>query len=166
MRTSTVAWIVVIALVILGGWYWQSNKGSEESAEQPAAQAGIQGSEEQTNTGQSAAAPIVTLISDAKLGAILVASNGMTLYSYTNDTENVSNCSGNCAVNWPPYKPTVDEPLVAGAGITGQLGTITRADGSTQFTYKGMPLYFWKGDTKPGDTNGQNVGGVWFVVKS
>lgn len=160
---TTATWAVIIVLVILGAWYWQSTKGSPVSTE-PGTQAGVQGSENQTNTGQAAVAPVVTLISDAKLGAILVASNGMTLYTYAKDTAGVSNCSGTCAVNWPPYAPSVDEPLVAGTGITGQLATIARADGSTQFTYKGMPLYFWKNDAKPGDTSGQNVGGMWFVV--
>jgi predicted lipoprotein with Yx(FWY)xxD motif len=45
------------------------------------------------------------------------------------------------------------------------VSTITRADGSAQLTYKGMPLYFWKSDVKPGDTTGNGVGGVWSVVK-
>ena len=165
MKTSTVAWIVVIALVILGGWYLQSKKEIEENVQQAVVPTDMQSSEEQTDTDPLSIPPVVTLISDAKLGTILVAANGMTLYSYAKDTVDASNCSGTCAVNWPPYTPAIDEPLVAGAGIPGQLATITRTDGSTQFTYKGMPLYFWKNDTKPGDTTGQNVGGVWFIVK-
>jgi len=48
----------------------------------------------------------------------------------------------------------------AGAGVTGQLGTLTRADGTTQVTYNGMPLYYWFKDAQPGDTTGQNVGGT------
>jgi predicted lipoprotein with Yx(FWY)xxD motif len=39
------------------------------------------------------------------------------------------------------------------------LGTLTRADGTVQVTYNGLPLYGWKSDAKPGDTTGEGVGG-------
>jgi hypothetical protein len=48
---------------------------------------------------------------------------------------------------------------MAGAGVTGQLGTLTRADGTTQVTYAGLPLYFWEGDKKPGDITGNGIEG-------
>ena len=40
-------------------------------------------------------------------------------------------------------------------------------DGMTKkmWAYKGMPLYYWVKDDKPGDTTGDGVGGVWHVVK-
>jgi predicted lipoprotein with Yx(FWY)xxD motif len=85
---------------------------------------------------------------------------------YTKDTGGTSSCYGACATNWPPYSLQTKEPLVAGEGVTGKLSTITRTDGTTQITYNGAPLYFWKNDTKPGDTTGQNIGNSWFVVKS
>lgn len=46
----------------------------------------------------------------------------------------------------------------------GGLGVISRADGTSQITYNGWPLYYWVKDAKPGDTTGQNVGNVWFVA--
>jgi predicted lipoprotein with Yx(FWY)xxD motif len=55
--------------------------------------------------------------------------------------------------------------LVAGAGVTGKLGTITRDDKSLQVTYNGLPLYYFKNDKAPGDTTGQGVGNAWSVVK-
>jgi predicted lipoprotein with Yx(FWY)xxD motif len=61
----------------------------------------------------------------------------------------------------------VKGPATAGAGVTGQLGTITRSDGTTQATYNGHPLYTYAGDTAPGQAkgNGLNVsGGVWYEV--
>jgi predicted lipoprotein with Yx(FWY)xxD motif len=128
----------------------------------PSTATGVQGSDNQTNTGQPTVPPVVSVMHDAKLGDYLVATNGMTLYSYSKDTNGVSNCSGTCAANWPPYAHTVAEPLVASADVTGALTVSARVDQSQQITYKGMPLYFWKNDTKPGDITGQNVGG--FVI--
>ena len=48
---------------------------------------------------------------------------------------------------------------MAGTGVTGPLGTLTRPDGTTQVTYRGMPLYYWQGDTKSGDVTGNGVEG-------
>jgi predicted lipoprotein with Yx(FWY)xxD motif len=162
---TVVIWVVVI-LVLLGGWHWYATKTASAPAPTPSGALGTNGSPDQTNTGQPSSAPLLSVAHDATLGDYLVAENGMTVYMYANDETGVSNCSGTCAANWPPYAPKVaNEPLVTSAGITGQLTAITRADtGSMQLTYNGKPLYFWKNDTKPGDTTGQGVGGVWFVV--
>ena len=84
------------------------------------------------------------------------------LYMYTKDTAGVSNCTGDCLKTWPPLVATVD--MLAGAGVPGKLGSIMRADGTKQVTYNDMPLYYWASDTKPGDTTGQGVGGVWFMM--
>jgi len=117
----------------------------------------------QTPTPSQSAA-IVRAAQSSSLGMILVANNGMTLYRFTKDAAGVSNCTGQCATLWPPFVLTANQALTAGTGVSGTLATITRADGSSQLTYNGQPLYYWSGDTKPGDTNGQNFNGVWFVV--
>jgi predicted lipoprotein with Yx(FWY)xxD motif len=88
----------------------------------------------------------------------------MTLYIFTNDTEGVSNCSGDCATNWPPLVVTDDDEIAAGDGVTGELDTIERDDGSLQVTYDGAPLYYFAGDSAAGDSNGEGVGGVWFIA--
>jgi hypothetical protein len=49
-------------------------------------------------------------------------------------------------------------------GITGKLGTIKSEGGKRQVTLNGWPLYTYAGDSQPGDVNGQNVQGTWFVV--
>ncbi len=86
----------------------------------------------------------------------------MTLYRFARDTENTSNCTGNCVQTWPAF--TIDSGTpVAGAGVTGKLATIDNA-GKKQVTLDGQPLYFYSGDTAPGDAKGQNIGTVWFVV--
>ncbi|MBU6141683.1 hypothetical protein KGO95_01005 [Patescibacteria group bacterium] len=130
----------------------------------PSTAMGLNGGADQTNMGR-AVSPVLSVASSTSLGNYLVASNGMTLYVYAKDAAGVSNCSGVCAVNWPPYQPVQNEPLLAADGVTGKLATITRDDGTMQLTYNGEPVYFWKNDTKPGDTTGQGVGGVWYVAK-
>jgi len=101
----------------------------------------------------------------ASVGGVTVLTNakGFTLYWFVPDTATKSNCNGSCASFWPPVKG----PATAGTGVTGKLSTITRADGSTQATYNGHPLYTYIGDTAPGQNkgNGLNIsGGLWHEV--
>jgi predicted lipoprotein with Yx(FWY)xxD motif len=103
-------------------------------------------------------------VAETAAGTTLVGPDGMTLYIFTNDTDGVSNCSGDCATNWPPLVVTDDDELAAGDGVTGELDTIERDDGSLQVTYDGAPLYYFAGDSAAGDSNGEGVGGVWFIA--
>lgn len=113
-----------------------------------------------------AAAQEVTLQvrEDATLGQILTDAEGNTLYRFTNDEPGTSNCVDACAGNWPPLLVGEGATPVAGDGVTGTIGTITRPDGTTQVTYNDMPLYFFVNDAAPGDTNGQSVRDIWYVV--
>jgi len=99
--------------------------------------------------------------SDTDLGSILVDADGFTLYIFTNDTDGTSTCYDACADTWPPVPgdATISPDLDASI-----FGTTTRDDGSEQLTVNGMPLYLYAPDSAPGDTTGQGVGGVWFVV--
>ena len=98
---------------------------------------------------------------------ILVAgSNGMTVYTFTSDTagSGKSACSGGCLTKWPALTVAAGATATAGGGVTGQLGTIPRADdGSLQVIYNGLPLYFYQNDKAPGDTNGSYPN--WNLVK-
>jgi predicted lipoprotein with Yx(FWY)xxD motif len=96
---------------------------------------------------------------------ILVAgSNGMTVYTFSKDSTGSSACTGGCLVTWPALTVTSGVNPAAGSGVGGQLGTITRPDnGKLQVTYNGLPLYFYSGDTGPGDTNGSYPN--WNLVK-
>jgi predicted lipoprotein with Yx(FWY)xxD motif len=97
------------------------------------------------------------------LGSFLVDDKGMTLYLFTKDTANTSNCYVKCATTWPPLLTTGNP--VAGEGLDASLlGTTTRTDGTVQVTYHGWPLYYYEKDQAPGDVTGQDVGDVWFVV--
>jgi predicted lipoprotein with Yx(FWY)xxD motif len=119
---------------------------------------------------QSAPAAAGSATVEAKsLGSqtVLVAgSNGMTVYTFTNDAANSgkSACSGGCLTKWPALTVAAGATPTAGNGVSGQLGTITRSDnGQLQVTYNGLPLYFFAGDKAPGDTNGSYPN--WNLVK-
>jgi predicted lipoprotein with Yx(FWY)xxD motif len=113
-------------------------------------------------TVNAQAASSLAVTSTPELGTFLTDTAGMTLYMYTKDSVGISNCYGGCAAAWPPLL-TQSAPTLPG-DLPGVIGTTTRTDGAVQVTYNGMPLYYWASDQKPGDTTGQNVGGVWFVV--
>jgi predicted lipoprotein with Yx(FWY)xxD motif len=105
---------------------------------------------------------VIATHSDAQLGTFLTDAKGMTLYLFTKDAPGISNCYDQCAANWPPLL-TQGDPVLP-EGLPGAIGTTVRKDGAVQATYNGSPLYYWVNDHKPGDTTGQNVGGVWFVL--
>ena len=100
------------------------------------------------------------------LGKILVDSRGRSLYLFEKDTGPKSTCFSACASAWPPFG-TNGKPM-AGAGVKAPLlGTTTRSDGNPEVTYNGHPLYYYAGDQKAGDTNGQDLnqfGAPWYVV--
>ena len=101
----------------------------------------------------------------AELGEFLVDGEGMTLYLFTRDTPNTSTCYDDCALAWPPL--LADVTPVAGVGVDATLlGVTPRTDGAVQVTYNGWPLYYFATDMQPGDTAGQDVNGVWFVVSA
>jgi len=98
-------------------------------------------------------------------GTVLVDAAGRTLYWFAKDTPKQSSCHHSCAVYWPPVLGSA----AAGTGMSlpHGFGTITRADGKTQATYDGHPLYTYAGDTAPGQVNGNGVkasGGKWWAV--
>jgi predicted lipoprotein with Yx(FWY)xxD motif len=97
------------------------------------------------------------------LGNVLVDSEGMTVYLFTPDKGTESTCYGECEAAWPPLtakgKPTAGEGAMSAA-----LGTTKRKDGTMQVTYEGHPLYTFSGDKAPGEANGQELEGIWFVL--
>jgi predicted lipoprotein with Yx(FWY)xxD motif len=102
---------------------------------------------------------------DSSLGTILVDSKGNTLYVFLQDTGDTSTCTGDCAASWPALIAKGEVKAGGGGGVDESfLGTSARDDGKMQVTYNGHPLYFFSGDQAPGDTNGQGIGDVWFVV--
>jgi predicted lipoprotein with Yx(FWY)xxD motif len=105
-------------------------------------------------------------VRSTSLGKILVDSRGRSLYLFEKDTGPKSTCFSACASAWPPFR-TSGKPN-AGTGVKAALlGTTTRSDGNPEVTYNGHPLYYYAGDQKAGDTNGQDLnqfGASWYVV--
>jgi predicted lipoprotein with Yx(FWY)xxD motif len=101
---------------------------------------------------------------DATLGGFVTGKDGLSLYVFTNDTSGKSTCVGDCATNWPPLTVPSAAAVIAGSGVTGALGTITRDDGALQVTLGGAPLYYFVGDSAAGQTNGQGLLKKWYVA--
>jgi predicted lipoprotein with Yx(FWY)xxD motif len=102
------------------------------------------------------------MIETARLGKVLANSKGHTLYVWTHDKLGKSNCTGQCAVVWPPLhvsgKPTY------GPGVKASMfKVITRPDHTKQLAVNGQPLYSFKSDTKPKQTSGEGVNGFFAV---
>jgi predicted lipoprotein with Yx(FWY)xxD motif len=110
-------------------------------------------------SSSAAAAGVVVNMATSSLGPVLTGPNGLTLYTRTGDTATTSSCTGQCATAWPPLTVATGATATGGTGVTGTFATLTRADGTLQVTYNGLPLYGWQKDAKAGDVTGQGVGG-------
>lgn len=105
----------------------------------------------------------VKLTDNTTFGSIITDSEGLTLYFFSLDTRDTSECTLECLDAWPVFYEqdiTVDEGLNA-----SDFATIDRSDGAKQTTYKGWPLYYFASDSASGDTNGDGVNNVWYVSK-
>ena len=98
------------------------------------------------------------------LGQVITGDAGKTLYFFAGDAAGTANCNGTCNDTWPVFYKEIP---VFGKGLkASDFGTLTRADGNKQTTFKGWPLYYFKNDAKAGDVAGENVGNVWMVAKT
>jgi predicted lipoprotein with Yx(FWY)xxD motif len=151
MRHASRPLTIAAAAVLLAGC---AVPGSGASGEAPA-----------SSSRPDAEGDVITVASaETDAGPSLVGPDGLTLYIFTSDTDGTSTCYEDCAATWPPFEVEAGATLEAGDGVTGEIGTTEREDGTTQVTYEGMPLYFYASDTEPGDAIGEGVGGVWFIA--
>jgi predicted lipoprotein with Yx(FWY)xxD motif len=105
-------------------------------------------------------------VASSDLGNILVDSQGRTLYLFLKDSGTTSECSGECATDWPPVT-TKGTPTTGSGAEASMVGTTQRSDGTTQVTYNGHPVYRFEGDKKSGDTNGEGLvafGAAWYAM--
>ena len=153
------AGLIALAIAVVG---CGSSSGGSTAA------AGYGGSTAPARTMPSSASGPSVKLANTGLGKVLVDAQGRTLYLFEADKGTKSACDGACASIWPPLvtkgKPT------AGPGLTASaLGTTKRADGTSELTYNGHPLYTYAGDTAAGQTSGQGLddyGAEWYVLSA
>lgn len=162
MRTTSWAAVVAVGVIGLAGCGSDTDEpesaGSEPAAESSSGRAGSATPE------APAGGDAVLATADSPLGEIVVDGEGFTVYVFDEDTagSGESACSGQCLAAWPPVVADSDTPAVD--GVDGEVGTITRDDGTRQVTLDGLPLYYYAPDAQAGDVTGQGVQGVWWVV--
>jgi len=117
-------------------------------------------------TGSAAPNPTtITVSQNATWGPTLTLMNGDALYRLSADSKDVSRCTGQCAVFWPPVLLAAGQKVPVGKGVSG-LGSFTRSNGTRQVTLDGIPLYRFVGDKKPGQVTGnvKNAFGRWWSI--
>ena len=108
----------------------------------------------------SAASAQMLKTADTPKGKTFVDTKGMTLYTFDKDAGGKSMCNGPCAENWPPLM------AADGAKPTADMTIVVRDDGKKMWAYKGKPLYTFKKDAAPGETNGDGfLNGAWHMAK-
>jgi predicted lipoprotein with Yx(FWY)xxD motif len=158
LRRPLVALVALAAVGVLAAGCGSNGSGS----------GGMGGYSSSGTAPASGGASSVATVSatSTSLGMILVDGSGRTLYLFEKDQGDRSACASACVAAWPVDHTTA--PPKAGSGAKASLlGTIKRGDGSTQVTYDHHPLYYYSGDSQPGQHNGQGLnafGAKWFVV--
>jgi predicted lipoprotein with Yx(FWY)xxD motif len=150
------------AIVLVAAGCGKSSSSKSASASPPATSPPTTAAPATT----AAAGGMTVAVNSSKLGRILVDAKGRTLYLFEKDKGTTSSCYGACAGGWPPYT-TPAAPQAGGGATASLLGTTSRTDGTTQVTYKNHPLYYFVGDTKPGEVTGEGVnafGAKWYVL--
>jgi len=161
-RLFSLAALAVASALVLAACGGSSTSSSSGSSATPSYGATKPSTSNTSNS--SGAASVATKTSS--LGTFLVDAKGRALYLWDADHGSKSTCSGACAQAWPPLT-TTGSPKASGAVKASLLGTTKRTDGSREVTYAGHPLYYFAGDTTPGQTTGQGsdgFGAPWWVV--
>lgn len=110
-----------------------------------------------------AAGAATVMVATSDLGDILVDGEGRTLYLFTPDEAGTPTCYDDCAAAWPPL--LAEGEITVGEGLDdSDFSTATRTDGGDQVKIGTWPLYYFAGDAAPGETNGQGLQGIWYVV--
>lgn len=148
MKKNKLIIIAIVIIILAGGGYAIFHKSSKPASKSTS------GTSKSASQGNAPAVDNAVLVTktDASIGQYLADPGGKALYTYNGDSSGVSNCTGSCLANWPAYVDkgsTTDLP----AGVS----TIKRTDnGQVQYTYNGMPLYYFISDSA-GQVTGDGV---------
>jgi predicted lipoprotein with Yx(FWY)xxD motif len=118
-----------------------------------------------TSPGPGTAGTVVTTKAGPD-GTYLADGTGRALYLWVKDPAGKSVCTGACTGAWPPLKASGAVTATGGARSSA-LSSLTRPDGTKQVAYDGHPLYYFAGDSGPGQTSGQGsdgFGAKWWLV--
>ncbi|WP_424936165.1 MULTISPECIES: hypothetical protein [Bacteria] len=160
MKRKVLTGLVVASITALALTACTPGTSSTTGSPSPAASQSSSSSTMSTSSPSASGFGLVT--KSSSLGTIVTDNGGRVVYQYDKDTQGgPSTCSGECAANWPAVP---GDAKVALEGITGKVGTTQGTDGKPQLTLNGWPLYYFAGDKAAGDTKGQDVAGVWFVL--
>jgi len=152
-------WIVlyvVVGVIVYGVIYYvfmhkQNSYSTQSNATQQT---------QQTKQVKQTQNSVYKMMSKDKLGNVMTDPKGMTLYTFAKDTSGMSNCTGKCLQLWPPYKATSQS-----GPFPVNISVIKGSDGTLQYAWKNMPLYYYTKDGDSGDAYGNGIGGVWSVIK-
>jgi predicted lipoprotein with Yx(FWY)xxD motif len=114
----------------------------------------------------AAGSGLVITTKSGSAGAFLTDGSGRAVYLWAKDGKDSSACTGACAGAWPPVT-TTGAVTASGGADKADLSTITRSGGAKQVVYDGHPLYYFSGDSGPGEVSGQGsdgFGAKWWLV--
>ena len=152
-KRSLWQWIaiyIVLAIIVYGAVYYLFLKKQNMYSMQPAP----------SQQAQQVQNNIYKMMPKGKLGTVMTDEKGMTLYTYAKDASGMSNCTSKCLANWPAYTAKSQA-----GNLPANVTVIKRSDGTLQYAWKGMPLYYFAKDGDSGDAYGNGVAGTWSVVK-
>jgi len=163
-KLSRRAWCIVLFLAACGSNTSSSGSGGTTPTSSSGYGGGRYGSRGTTPTASSTGSLIKTATAtvNGTSQTILTNAQGLTLYYRTSDVPPSTVCSGGCAGAWPPLVMSGSGVPTSATSLSGKLTVVADANGN-QVAYNGHPLYTYSGDTGPGQTTGEGVGGVWHV---
>ncbi len=150
--------LVLIILILLIGILYFTKQGDPNNDE-------INNTDPNLNL-KLPAGPAVNSQKNETLGEFLTDTNGMTLYTFSNDGKMKSSCTEDCLTKWPPFYYDNKNFQTSKDDLSRKMNVFKREDGKFQYAFGEQPVYYYVGDKKAGDVNGNGLNsGKWSVVK-